>query len=45
VLVLVAATLHELRDDVLGVEFFERRDVAHFRGHRITDPAALSVVM
>jgi hypothetical protein len=41
VLVLVAAGFHQLRDNLLGVDFFKDGDVAHVRGDRITDPEAM----
>jgi hypothetical protein len=40
VLILIAAALHELSENVLGVDFFESGNVAHGRSHRITDPVA-----
>jgi hypothetical protein len=32
---------HQLRGDLLGVDFFKDGNVAHFRGDRITDPEAI----
>ena len=39
-LVFVAAALHELRDNLLEVEFFESGNVAHGEGGRRTGPVS-----
>jgi hypothetical protein len=40
-LVLIAAGLDQLGHNVLDVKFFERGNVAHLSGDRITDPEAI----
>ena len=38
--IFIAARFHQIRGNLLGVDFFKDGDVAHFRGNRITDPEA-----